>query len=150
MLVDPLPVKALAISAGTSITVSNTSSFALLDLAPGKSLRRCASTGFSGANTVADLTISHSASKENGITPTTRTLIRLDYPALSLSSDGGRGIIKAYAYLVVGAPQGAYDDDGSPLDTKAMICQLLGTFAVSTTGSALSDVNLARILAGEP
>lgn len=153
MLVDPLPVKTLNLSSASAITVVETNSFALVDLAPGKSVRRCAAIGGAMAgmqNAAATLTIAHSQSKENGAVPTDRSLIRLDLDGLSKST-AEKGGLKAFAYLVVGAPRGAMSVDGDDVFLPLqLVYTLLGTFAVSTTAATLSDANLSRILAGEP
>jgi len=147
MLVDPLPVKYLNLGSHTAITAGTGVSFALVDLAPGKTVRKAASTAISGINGPATLTISHSVSKENGVVPTDRLLVRIDVEGFHTENNEG---LKAFAYLVVGAPRGAFDNGDNAIDTTALVELLLGVFAVSPTAATLSEVNLARMLAGEP
>jgi hypothetical protein len=151
MLVDPLPVKSLSLVSHTAVTIMETLSFALLDLAPGRTVRKCAAgsslAGLKGCPLT--LTISHTASKENGVIPTNRALIRLDISGLR-TDPAVAGSTKAYAYLVIGTPEGVYDTDSNSYDSSSLLETLLGVFAVSPTASTLSEVNLGRIIAGEP
>lgn len=148
MLTDPLPVKSISLGAHSGITVLATDNFAVTDVAPGKSTRKCPAldrlAGCSG-----QLTISHSVSKENGAVPTDRLLVRMDVSGLTDSSGGGDR--RAFAYLVVGVPRNSYYDvHGTLLDPIDLVQLLLGAVGVSPTSAALSEVNLNRMLAGEP
>jgi len=147
MLVDPLPVKSLSLAAGTAITVLDTDSYALVDLAPGRTVRKC--SALNSMESPGTLTIAHSVSKENGAVATDRSLIRLDISGLGPSA-GVTGDMKAFAYLVIGVPRGAYDMGDTAFNTLLMVEKLLGVFVVSPTTANLSGTNLARIIAGEP
>nr|QDH88478.1 MAG: hypothetical protein H4Bulk46313_000003 [Leviviridae sp.] len=149
MLVDPLPVKSLSIGSHTAITVPVTDTFALVDLAPGKTVRKCPALSYNGVLAPAILTISHSVSKENGDVPTDRVLVRIDLSSLRTAT-GVAGNVKAYAYLVVGVPRGTLDTGNYAFDPVALIQCLIGAVAVSPTAATLSELNLVRILAGEP
>jgi len=150
MLVDPLPVKSIDLTAHTAITAYETTSFALVDLAPGKTVRKGSFTS-AGVKSPAILTISHSVSKENGDVPTNRSLIRLDLTGLTAEA-GVVGSLKAYAYIVIGAPVGAYDQTTSAtlFSPYSLVQALMGVFAVSPTAATLDETNLKRVLAGEP
>jgi len=150
MLVDPLPVKCLSLGAASAISVLSTESFALLDLAPGKSVRKASAISPTGASGPATLTISHSVSKENGVIPTDRLLVRLDMDQLSLDSDIPSGNTKAFAYIVIGTPRGAFDSNGAAFDSVVLFEALLGVVAVSPTAATLSNANLYRMRNGEP
>jgi len=149
MLVDPLPVKSLSIGSHTAITVPVTDTFALVDLARGKTVRKGAALSYNGVLAPATLTISHTVSKENGAIPTDRTLVRIDLSSLRTAS-GVNGNAKAYAYIVVGVPRGTLDTGNYAFDPVALLQCLLGVVSVSPTAATLSEVNLVRILAGEP
>lgn len=147
MLSDPLPVKGLSLSAHSAITSIGTDSFATTDLSAGKTVRKTPAM-FNFA-LPGQLTISHSVSKENGSVPTNRLLVRLDVSNLR-SEPTVAGSLKAFAYLVVGAPQGALDGADQAFDPLVMLQVLLGAVAVSPTASSLSEVNISRMIAGEP
>lgn len=147
MLVDPLPVKYPQLSAASALTITGTDSYALVDLAPGKSVRRCAACVANACPSI--LTISHSVSKENGAVPTDRLLVRLDLEELT-SVSGEAGNLKAFAYLVVGIPRGALGKDGNTFNKTVLVEMLLGAVAVSPTAATTSNANLDRMIAGEP
>lgn len=147
MLPDPLTVKGLDLSAHTAITIIGSSQFALIDLAPGRTVRK--SPAVPGTDAPATLTIAHSVSKENGPVPTERALIRLDVDGLRPTVGGTPGL-KAFAYLVVGGPKVAYDNSDSIIDKLSLVENLLGVIAVNTATSVLSELNLGRIINGEP
>jgi len=149
MLTDPLNVKSLSLPAHTAITVLSTDSFAVTDIAPGKSVRVGALASATGTPE-ANLTISHSVSNENKPSKTDRTLVRIDLKYKDLN---GRELL-AYAYMVVGIPRGAVDPSFQPISVatlgSTLVSALLGVVAVSATAATLDETKILRILAGEP
>jgi hypothetical protein len=150
MLTDPLPIKIINPASHAAVTVLDTVSLALIDLAPGRSVRKVAGgfaapANLNGISTT--LTISHSVSKENGSVPTDRTLVRLDYAGFKPSSDGPASL-KGFAYIVIGSPRGAVDNNDVALDPYSLFLPLLGIAAVSPTAATLDDSQLYRIVTG--
>jgi len=102
-------------------------------------------------STVGNLTIAHSLSNENKALNilTDRILVRLDITGLRRQT-GVVDTAKASAYLVVSAPRGVVDPEDTGFSSLVLLETLLGVVAVSPTAATLSEVNIARILAGEP
>jgi len=149
MLVDPLPVKLANFGAASALTILSTPSFAITDVAPGRTTR-VGDIAYSGINSKnAKITISHSVSKENGAIATDRTLVRLDLSDLR-SASGVAGTGRAYAYFVAGVPRGMLDNQNVAFDALALVQMICGVIVVSPTAAASSLANLTRILAGEP
>jgi len=148
MLVDPLPVKSLSLVAHTAITVTSTDSFAVIDVAPGKSVRTGTLGALTGLTRPPVLTIAHSVSNENKPVKTDRCLVRFDVPLWAPSGQ----VCNAAAYLVVATPQGCFNDNELtvPYVPLALVQAVIGSIGVSPTAATLSDTNLLRILAGEP
>jgi len=150
MLTDPLNVKSLSLAAHTAITVLETQSFATVDVAPGKTVRKGLLTVASDP-LPATLIISHSVSNENKPAKTDRTLIRFDV----LTKDSQGVEMTAYAYLVLGVPRGTVNrSDGSPWAVTdfrlGVLSALLGVTGVSTSAATLDETKIDRVIAGEP
>jgi len=154
MLADPLVIKSPDLGAASAITVVETNSYALIDAGPGRSVRVCNPATFYGQNCArpATLTISHSVSNENKPVKTNRSLIRLDF---SLENSSGQEL-KAYAYAVIGAPEGTSlaAPMGDPITASecglALAQALIGALGTSSTAATLSSTKITRVLAGEP
>jgi len=145
MLSDPLTVKGLDLNASTTISTLTVGDFAITDVAPGKSVRKCSVAITTGGPAV--LTISHSESNENKPAKTDRSLVRLDF----LCKDVNGREMNAFAYAVIGIPRGAvdYQDPESPLSPRVVAEALIGALC-GITASALSVTRLDKVLAGEP
>lgn len=152
MLSDPLSVKCLQLSSHSAISVWSTDSFATVDVSPGRSVRVCpAMAGVNLTNLRGTLTIAHNLSNENkslGVA-TDRILVRLDVDGLRREASTG-DTVKAAAYLVISAPRGVYDADGSDFSPLVLLETLLGAVTVNPSAATLSETNITRILAGEP
>jgi len=150
MLSDPLPIKYLDLTAQTPISSLFTANVAVVDVSPGRSVRK--GNVYVPSATPGTVTIGHSVSKENRGRKTNRTLIRLDCQVFGTSLDGaGTGeAMNAYAYLVVGIPEGTLYSQSGVFEKQALVQQFLGLICVDTAEDQLSALNLNRILAGEP
>lgn len=148
MLVDPLPVKSLSLVAHTAITVTATDSMAVIDVAPGKSVRTGTLAALTGLTRPVQLTINHSISNENKPVKTDRCLIRFDVPVYAPSGQ----LCNSSAYIVVATPQSCFNDNELTVAHVPwhIVQAVLGVIGVSPTAATLSEVNLLRILAGEP
>jgi len=149
MLPDPLKLDFLGID-GVETEVSTALSacdFAITDVSPGRTVRRCAS--FPATGMPATLTISHNESSENKPTKTDRTLIRLDAPV-----KGPDGVeLKEYISVQFTRPRIAKKVNGtSDVEHIQMFGALIGfLLSVSTTTPGVTeDARLERLLALEP
>jgi len=151
MLTDPLLVRRLSLASHSAVSNPYSESYALTDIAPGKSTRKCGTPNGMPSSVQSTLTIAHSVSKENAPVPTNRLLVRIDYDGLQAAPDGP-STGKCFAYLVIGNLQGAGFDDGgwNPWDTLRSFETLLGVTAVLPTAATLSEANIVRMIAGEP
>jgi hypothetical protein len=150
MLTDPLKVNHItAVSAAAGVlttTIYAVESYAVVDLAPGKTVRKCTSADGTVKST---LTISHSVSNENAPFLSDRTLIRFDQQRVN--EETGKNVT-ASVYANIVHPQGGDF-------TAAVVHNLvrsLGAFLLSGesngTDGFLADENstIQRIIAGEP
>jgi len=144
MLSDPTTIKGISLAAHTTISVSTSDSYATIDVAPGKSVRKCSSSAVSGGP--ATLTISHSVSNDNKPAKTDRALVRIDY--LVKDSEGRE--MNAYAYAVIGIPRGATMYNSQDEFESIMVVQSLIGALSGITASALDETRITRVLAGEP
>jgi len=144
MLIDPLPKCDLA-------TGEPSGAFRLLDLSPGRTVRKADSAliGVVGAHT-ATLTISHSASKENGAVPTDRSAVRLQ---VQKTTAEGKSVI-AHATLVLAYPSSNFTVAEMVAIWQTLVLQLSmgndGVFPSGTLTYAELPLAIERIILGEP
>lgn len=145
MLIDPMP------KYDPAFTDDTNGFFRLLDLSPGRTVRRADSAlaGIDGAHT-ATLTISHSASKENGAVPTDRSAVRLEVKKTTVE---GKSVI-AHVTLVAAFPAASFSASEMIAIWTALQEQMLvdssGYFPANAGYSTSAPLNFERIIRGEP
>jgi len=149
MLPDPLTLKGWNLSANDGITALDNIESRAIDFSPGRTVRIGTNGVVTGVKGPLKLTISHQASKENGVVPTQRVLMRLEHASLR-TDPAVAGTVKGYCQLIVGVPQGTFDTAGVAFNPMHLVGYLLGTILSQNGDDEVSGATLSRILAGEP
>jgi len=117
----------------------------------GRTVRRADSAliGVVGAHT-ATLTISHSASKENGAVPTSRSATRLEIRKVSTEGKS----VTAHVTVVAAFPAAEFTIDEMTVLWDAICLQLnsdeLGRFPLQSGYNATDGTSMKRVILGEP
>lgn len=152
MLTDPMTILLMPGSIPTEVVFNSpvTADLALLDLAPGKTVRQCRNLIATGDRSI--LSISHSESKENKGQVTDRSAIRLE--CRKTLEDGAESV--AQVTISASFPRRGFTTEEMLKIAKALIGAMIARAAVGDEKSDPDNPNimldwtpLSRVLEGE-